>query len=101
MRAGRAWHLALQAQFATYGIIFLPHPCCTAPLLYRTPAVSGPLELEVADNGAGLTDVTDALALFSSTKSGHGLATGQQNRKRVYLLAKRREAEAPRECPKP
>ncbi|CAM9815953.1 unnamed protein product, partial [Scytosiphon promiscuus] len=31
----------------------------------------GPLELQVADNGAGLTDVTKALVLFSSTKSGH------------------------------
>ncbi|CAM9693174.1 unnamed protein product, partial [Ectocarpus sp. 4 AP-2014] len=30
-----------------------------------------PLELQVADNGAGLTDVTNALGLFSSTKSGH------------------------------
>ncbi|CAB1102989.1 unnamed protein product [Ectocarpus sp. CCAP 1310/34] len=30
-----------------------------------------PLELQVADNGAGLTDVTKAVGLFSSTKSGH------------------------------
>ncbi|CAM9770243.1 unnamed protein product, partial [Pylaiella littoralis] len=34
-----------------------------------------PLELQVADNGAGLPDVTKALVLFSSTKSGHGSLT--------------------------
>eukprot|EP00752_Nemacystus_decipiens_P018299 g16415.t1 len=31
-----------------------------------------PLELQVADNGDGLNDVTKALVLFSSSKSGHG-----------------------------
>eukprot|EP00903_Cladosiphon_okamuranus_P011818 g11106.t1 len=31
-----------------------------------------PLELQVADNGDGLRDVTKALVLFSSSKSGHG-----------------------------
>lgn len=31
-----------------------------------------PLELQVADNGDGLSDVTKALVLFSSSKSGHG-----------------------------
>lgn len=30
-----------------------------------------PLELQVADNGDGLSDVTKALVLFSSSKSGH------------------------------
>ncbi|CAM9129377.1 unnamed protein product, partial [Sphacelaria rigidula] len=34
------------------------------------------LELQVVDNGAGLADVTKALLLFSSTKSGHGLRQG-------------------------
>lgn len=34
------------------------------------------LELQVTDNGAGLADVTKALLLFSSTKSGHGLEQG-------------------------
>lgn len=31
-----------------------------------------PLELQVADNGDGLSDVAKALVLFSSSKSGHG-----------------------------
>lgn len=34
------------------------------------------VELQVADNGAGLVDITKALILFSSTKSGHGLTKG-------------------------
>lgn len=53
--------------------------CRTRPLLpertpNRTSRRTEPLELQVADNGAGLTDVTKALVLFSSTKSGHGSA---------------------------
>lgn len=39
------------------------------------PGGKEPLELQVADNGAGLPDVTKALVLFSSTKSGHGSLT--------------------------
>lgn len=34
-----------------------------------------PLELQVADNGDGLNDVTKALVLFSSSKSGHASAS--------------------------
>ncbi|CAM9125067.1 unnamed protein product, partial [Hapterophycus canaliculatus] len=40
--------------------------------LEECQADNEPLELQVADNGAGLTDVTKALLLFSSTKSGNG-----------------------------
>ncbi|CAM9154151.1 unnamed protein product, partial [Choristocarpus tenellus] len=34
----------------------------------------GSLELQVVDNGVGLTDIKGSLALFSSTKSGHRLS---------------------------
>lgn len=44
---------------------------------YDTRISADPLELQVADNGAGLTDITKALILFSSTKSGHGLTKGE------------------------
>lgn len=46
----------------------------------RTEEAGDRLELQVVDNGAGLADVTKALLLFSSTKSGHGLRQGQLGR---------------------
>lgn len=39
------------------------------------------LELQVADNGAGLENVNEALVLFSSTKSGYGLQQGRVQNK--------------------
>ena len=54
-------------------------------------SISDPLELRVADNGIGLTDITKALVLFSSTKSEHalpGTVTGQVKKEESIIVQK-------------